>query len=171
MRALVVFESAFGNTESIARAIAEGLANHVHVDVLAVDVAASDVSDDIDLLVAGGPTQGFSLSRQGTRETAAKQAATGLPPGRIGLREWLAALPAAREEALAATFDTRFDKPHWITGSAARVAAKRLRAHGYRIIAAPESFFVTGTAGPLREGELERARDWGASLGAARAGP
>ena len=63
-----------------------------------------------------------------------------------------------------ATFDTRLDKPRWLTGSAAKGAAKLLRRRGHRLAAAPESFFVAGTTGPLRPGETERAHRWGQSL-------
>jgi hypothetical protein len=166
MRALVVYESTFGNTESIAQAIAAGLAEHLHSDVVEVGAVSDQAVDDYDLLVAGAPTQGFSLSRAGSRENAAKQAGKG-PAPRTGLREWLDSLPPARRGALAATFDTRFQKPRWLTGSAARAAAKRLDGRGYRLVVAPESFFVGHTEGPLQEGELERARAWGARLGAA----
>jgi hypothetical protein len=67
----------------------------------------------------------------------------------------------------AVAFDTRFKKPRWLTGSAARAAEKRLRELGYRIAAPAESFFVAGTTGPLVAGELDRARRWGDRLGSA----
>ena len=41
---------------------------------------------------------------------------------------------------------------------------KGLRESGYRTVAAPGRFIVTGGQGPLREGELERARHWGEEL-------
>ncbi|HZM78949.1 MAG TPA: hypothetical protein VFC19_24740 [Candidatus Limnocylindrales bacterium] len=56
-------------------------------------------------------------------------------------------------------------KPAWATGSAARSAAKRIRRAGIPLAAPPASFIVTGTAGPLAEGELARARQWGETLG------
>ena len=61
---------------------------------------------------------------------------------------------------------SRFDKPVWLTGSAARAAAKRLRAKGHPLVASPESFFVTHAEGPLADHELNRARVWGRALGA-----
>ena len=64
-----------------------------------------------------------------------------------------------------ATFDTRYDKPTWLTGSAARRAAKRLRKRGYAVVVPPESYFVDTGVGPLRTGETERARRWGDRLG------
>ena len=51
-----------------------------------------------------------------------------------------------------------------LVGSAARGIARRLRDHGYRLPIEPQSFFVKGTPGPLEEGELERASEWGRTL-------
>ena len=49
-------------------------------------------------------------------------------------------------------------------------ADKLLRRHGFRPVARPETFWVTGTFGPLRDGEVDRARRWGEQLAAAAAG-
>jgi hypothetical protein len=164
MRALVVFESAFGNTEKIARAINEGLTSVVPTRAVEVGGAALELEGDVDLLVVGGPTHAFGMSRPGTRQQAAKQAEHGVVSNGIGIREWLESVlgPAPR---LAAAFDTRFKKPRLITGSAARSAEKRLRELGCRMAAPAESFFVSGTSGPLLDGEVERARRWGERLG------
>jgi hypothetical protein len=77
MRALVVFESAFGNTEKIARAINEGLTSVVPTRAVEVGGAALELEGDVDLLVVGGPTHAFGMSRPGTRQQAAKQAEHG----------------------------------------------------------------------------------------------
>jgi hypothetical protein len=84
------------------------------------------------------------------------------------LRDWLerTGRPLAPRGA---AFDTRAAKPAMLTGSAARGIARRMRRMGY-VVAGEESFMVEGTDGPLREGELERARAWGASLVGASAG-
>jgi hypothetical protein len=63
----------------------------------------------------------------------------------------------------AAAFDTRADKSPWLTGAASRGIAKRLRRRGYEVLST-ESFLVEDSEGPLVEGELERARAWGADL-------
>ena len=55
-----------------------------------------------------------------------------------------------------------------MTGSAARGIARRLRHHGYEVIATA-SFLVADSEGPLEEGELNRARSWAAALAAERA--
>jgi len=166
MRALVVFESMFGNTQRVAEALAEGLAAHMSVEVAEVGAGPRDVSA-VDLLVVGAPTQAMSLSRPKTRESAEKQAPDGLVSTGRGLREWLAVVVGASPHIAATAFDTRFDKPRWITGSAARAAEKRLGRLGFRVAQPAKSFLVTGTKGPLLDGELSRARSWGEQLGLA----
>ena len=160
MRALVVFESMFGDTETIARAIAEGLSSGMRVDV--VDVATRPrVEGDVDLLVVGGPTHAFGMTRASTRQDAVRQGGRAAAAD-IGLREWLDEL-APTGFADAAAFDTRINK-RFIPGSAARGAGDLLRRHGFRLVVPPESFRVTGTPGPLVDGEEDRARGWGHAL-------
>ncbi len=163
-RALVVFESMFGNSEQVARAVAEGLSTHVPVDVLEVTEAPTDLSG-YDLVVVGGPTHAFSMSRQSTRRDARGQGAI---HGSIqqGMREWLAALPSHLRTGWFATFDTRVARVRHVPGSAARSAARSARRHGLRELVSPESFLVADLNGPLVDGELDRAREWGGELAA-----
>ena len=161
MKALVVFESMWGNTEQVAQAVAGGLESGVPVEVLDV---SGDVPDDlsgIDLLVVGGPTHAFSMSRQSTREDAVTK---GAPAGHAkrGIREWLDGLPKA--ELSVATFDTRVDKVRHLPGSAAKRAAKEVRRHHLGRVVDSESFYVADMEGPLLAGELERAEAWGHEL-------
>jgi len=152
----------FGDTETIARAVAEGLSGAMQVEV--VDVAATpQVDPDVDLLVVGGPTHAFGMSRPNTRNDAVRQGGRPAAAG-IGVREWLDDLQPPGS-AHAAAFATRIDN-RFIPGSAARSASAVLRRRGFRLVAPPESFRVTGTAGPLTAGEEDRARDWGRSLAA-----
>jgi hypothetical protein len=67
MKALLVYESLFGNTEAVARAIADGLSLEMEVAVHEVGEAPTVITEFIDLVVVGGPTHAFSLSRPGTR--------------------------------------------------------------------------------------------------------
>lgn len=164
MRALVVYESMFGNTQTVADAVAGGLARRMRVDAVEVGGAPATLDDDVTLLVVGGPTHAFSMSRPRTRQDAAAQAPGGLVSTRTGLREWLATLRAPAGIA-AAAFDTKVSKPH-LPGSAARAAEKRLRRLGFRLAAPAESFYVGGTLGPLLDGEQDRATRWGDQLGA-----
>ena len=114
----------------------------------------------VDLLLVGGPTHAHGISRASTRKVGAtdeKNTYAG-PTTEPGLREWLAALPLGRGRG-AAAFDTRFDKPVLLTGSAAKGIARRLEHLGFRVIVEPESFLVT-TENRLKDGEIERATAW-----------
>lgn len=160
MRALIVFESMFGNTREVADAIAAGLAEHMQVDTRSVDDAPAEVPADVDLVVAGGPTHAFSMSRETTRRDAVTRGAD--HPTHRGLRDWITDLPEAAGGAAVATFDTHVTMK-WMPGSAAKAAAHKAREHRMRVIDT-KSFYVTDPAGPLAEGETDRARDWGHRL-------
>ena len=160
MRAVVVFESIWGNTEQIAREVAAGIGGE-RTDVVDAASAPAALADDVDLLVVGGPTHAFSMSTEATRESARQQGAVHIPAS--GIREWIEAHPSPGRDVPVATFDTRVVSPR-LPGSAAKKAMKRLVALGFRPIAKPETFGVHGYSGPVADGELERARRWGTEL-------
>jgi hypothetical protein len=166
MRALVVYESMFGNTRSVAEAVAAGLESGLPVAAVEVGSAPAVLPEDVGLLVVGGPTHAFGMSRPGTRESAAGQTDQPLVSAGVGIREWLDRLARSGAPVAAAAFDTRIDKPR-LPGSAARGAEKQLRRRGFTIATRAVSFYVTGSApSQLRPGELERARRWGEQLAA-----
>jgi hypothetical protein len=159
-----VFESMFGNTEEIARAIADGLGSTVETHITDVAHAPRPLAD-VDLLVVGGPTHAFGLSRPQTRENARRRGARVEAWRSTGLREWLAALDEKSVDGVvAATFDTRVTRPR-LPGSAARAARRQLRHKGASVLR-PSTFWVTATPGPLAAGETDRARRWGGELAA-----
>jgi len=169
MHAFIVYESMYGNTRAIAEAIAEGFGDGADVRHVR---AAGAPDDKVDLLIAGGPTHihgmTTSLSRHMTIKGAQEDGHGEIDPDAVdapGLRQWLRDLPP-RPDGVAAAFDTRIDRSAAVTGAAARGVAKRLRHHGYEV-GWTESFFVDDAEGPLADGELDRARGWGATLRAA----
>lgn len=161
--ALIVYESMFGNTERIAEQIGEGLRTAADVRLTRVDHAPLSLPVDLDLLVVGGPTHAFSMSRRGTRDSASAQGQVVMPT-EVGIREWLDRLRHDQDSPVAATFDTRVGKIRRLPGSAAKAAGKVLRRRHFELLAQPVSFFVEDSQGPLTEGELERARSWGEEL-------
>lgn len=160
MNAVVVFESMFGNTRDIATAIADGLATRCDVRCFEVSTAPH-VLDHPDLLVVGGPTHAFSMSRTATRDSAGSEINEPLISS-TGIREWLGDVELDSGQSFA-TFDTKVPKPK-LPGSAAASASKRLRKLRGTMFAAPETFWVADTTGPLRDGEIERARTWAVGL-------
>ena len=160
MRAVVVFESIWGNTEQLAREVAAGIDGE-RTEVVDAASAPAALEADVDLLVVGGPTHAFSMSTASTRESAKQQGADHIPTR--GIREWMEALASPGRAVPVATFDTRVVSPR-LPGSAAKKAMKRLVALGFRPVAKPETFGVHGYSGPVADGELERARRWGTEL-------
>ena len=151
MKGLVVYESFFGNTAKVAEEIGRTLAEHAEVRALPAGEVESSMLEGIDFLVVGSPTRAFRATD--------------------GVLRFLDGLPAGRlDHVKAAAFDTRVDvtliKSPLVrlflgrTGHAAKPIAKRLGRRGAEMVAEPEGFFVTGTEGPLKEGEIERAALW-----------
>jgi hypothetical protein len=160
MTTLIVYESFWGNTETVARAVADGIDGPV--EVVDVGKAPSAVPGDVDLLVVGGPTHAFGMTRATTRHDAVNQG--GEPSHEeTGIREWLAALTTVPGLDVA-TFDTRAAAVRRLPGSAARGAARTVSHKHLGHVVDSESFYVEGTPGPLLEGEVERARAWGRTL-------
>ena len=161
-RALVVYESMFGNTRTIAQAVADGVSSAMDTELVEVGDAPTRIPNDVSLLVVGGPTHAFGLSRGRTREDAARQAGHRVISATKGLREWLSEVHG-RPGLAAVTFDTRIERPR-VPGSAARAAERKLRRGGFTIAVPARSFYVTGTTGPLSDGEADRARRWGEGI-------
>ncbi|MGY1747320.1 flavodoxin family protein [Blastococcus sp. SYSU D00695] len=170
-RALVVYESVFGDARAIAHAIAEGLSASLPVDVVAAAEGPDEVGPDVALLVVGGPTHTLSMPRPSTREGAVRQHGAQIADTARGLHEWLDAVRVTGDGTRAAAFDTRSDHPRLLVrmDHAARTEEKLLRGHGLAVLSPAEHFSVTGTTGPLAAGEEDRARQWGASLARALA--
>ena len=143
MRALIVYDSKFGNTREIAIRIGDAMQEDGDVEVSVQPTEEfTGLPDDLDLLVIGGPTQ-----THGVEAT---------------MRRFLDSLPAESLAGVtAAVFDTRMHWPKVLSGSAADGIAKRLERLGAALVDGPESFFVQDKEGPLREGETDRAVDWG----------
>ena len=161
MKALIVYESMFGNTRQIAKAIGEGLGGTVETELVEVGEAPA-VLAGVDLLVVGGPTHALGMSRPQTRESATEYTDEPLVSRGPGIREWLGGLTQYKGAA-ATAFDTKVDKP-WMPGSASGAATRRLRKLGFDLAVPPTSFLVDGITGPLGEGEVARARRWGERL-------
>jgi len=163
MKAVVVYQSLWGNTAAIARAIAEGIGGDTRV--LSTAEATGEAIADADLIVAGSPLMGFTLPSDKMVESVRDN--PGNPPeppdlSHPSMRTWLDSLPKGKGHS--AAFETRI---WWSPGSAAKKISRGLEAAGYAPIAKHARFVVAGRCGPLREGEIEKARQWGAELAGA----
>jgi flavorubredoxin len=146
MKALVIYDTSYGNTSLIAEAIARGLG--ADTTTIEVEKLGPEHFIGVGLLVVGSPTQG------------------GRPT--VSIQEWLSALPV--QAIRAAAFDTRL-RGGWLQraaldmiGYAAPRIANVLRKKGCTVVDEPQGFVVAAGEGPLAAGELERAAAWGATL-------
>ena len=160
MNAVVVYESFWGNTAAVARAVAEGLGPEARV--LSTSEASAEAIAGADLVVAGAPVLAFNLPTEKIRDGLRTETGKAPSPPDLShplLRTWLESLPAGRGGC--AAFETRVRGPF---GHATKSILERLDRAGYRSIGEPGSFVVKGKYGPLRDGELGKAREWGAAL-------
>jgi flavodoxin len=159
MKAMVVYDSAYGNTEKVAQAIGRALGSPQEVEIARVGSVAPGALAGLSLLVVGSPTQKFRPL--GTISAFLK----GIPPGGLaGVR--------------VAAFDTRIPQAKVdeirilaffvkLLGYAAQPMADRLLKKGGALAVPPEGFYVADTEGPLLDGELERAAAWAGRIAAA----
>jgi hypothetical protein len=159
MKAIVVYESHWGNTAAVAKAIAAGIGPEAVA--LTTDEADAGVVAGADLLVAGAPLMALRLPTDKLVEgIVAKPEEPPLDTLHPTMRTWLAGLPGGR--GACAAFETKL---RWSPGGATGAIEHGLKAAGYHRISAGQKFQVEGRSGPLRDGELERARAWGVELG------
>ena len=169
MRALIVYESIYGNTHVVANHIGAGLRREFEVDVVSVDGATADRVAGSGPVGRRGPdsrAQPVEHAIQAGRPRCGAQAGQGDRPrsGR-GRRRPPGLVPRLGRHSAraAAAFDTRVDGPALLTGRASRSIARRLKGLGYRLAADPESFIVDNE-NHLLTGEADRAEAWAGSL-------
>lgn len=145
MNSLIVFDSNYGNTEKLARAVGEALAAAGKSQVVkASSVKTADLKD-VDLLVLASPTVQWNF----------------LP----AMQSFIAKLTAESLKGKSvACFDTIMRGPRFIMKPAAAVVAEKLQNLGAILASPAMDFYVTTREGPLAKGELERAQTWAKSL-------
>lgn len=155
MTSLVIYDSQFGNTEKIARAVGLGLdADTKVLSVKDKTINVLNVLNNLNLLIVGSPTQGGRAT--------------------MSVQKLINSIPAeGLKNVKVAAFDTRFiekDQNFAIRlliktiGYAADKISRALVEKGGQQSVPPEAFFVTGKEGPLKDGELERAAEWAKKL-------
>ena len=140
MKTLVIYDSVYGNTEEIAKSMGEAIGSEAKV-VKAGSFSPADL-ESVELLIAGSPTYG------------------GRPTPKM--KEFLESIKSTSLRGVkVAAFDTRFPAT-WVKifGFAAGKIEKQLKSQGGKSVIKPEGFLVSGTKGPLVEGEYERAAKW-----------
>jgi hypothetical protein len=165
LKAIVVFESLWGNTAAVARAIAEGLGPETRA--LSTGEATAAAISGADLVVAGAPVLGFKLPTEEMRQSVRSNPGFGAPAPDLSnpsMRSWLDGLPAPTGASLThcAAFETGL---RWSPGGSTASIIQGMERAGFTSLGKGKRFVVKGKYGPLREGELESARRWGVELG------
>jgi flavodoxin len=151
MKILIIYDSVFGNTEQVARAMADALQSRGELGIVRINAATPDQLKGLDLLLVGSPTRGFRPTEP--------------------IKDFLKNIPADSLRGVkVAAFDTRIaleDIQQSILrglvkmgGYAAKPIGDALKKKGGNLVAEGEGFFVKGSEGPLKEGELARAAAW-----------
>jgi len=160
MKALVVYDSFFGNTEQIARAVAAAISTDAQA--LRVGDVTPDQLSGLDLLVVGSPTRAFRPSplTQSFLKTIVPGSLTGVRVAGFDTR-------IAPEDAKSGFLKLMIK----LFGYAAKPISSALLSAGGSPALPPEGFAVKDSEGPLKAGELERAAEWGKKLAATSAQP
>lgn len=133
MKAIVVYDTQFGNTEQVAK----GIAKVLNADIIKVtDLEASKLKA-YDRFAFGCPVHAWNMS-------------SGM---KLALQKLEGESFAGKQ---AATFDTRIDSR--FAGDAAGKIGKKLKKLGFKVIMKPVHFIVTGREGPLAEGEMDKVQ-------------
>ena len=151
MKALVVYDSFFGNTEQIAQAIGRALGSPEEVEVLRVSNVKPEQLTGLELLIVGSPTRGFrpTPAISNLLKSVPKNGLKGVKVAAFDTRIALSDIDSRILPVFVKVF-----------GYAAKPIADGLTKKGGELIIPPEGFFVKGSEGPLKDGELERAADW-----------
>lgn len=141
MKALVIFDSNFGNTKKIAKTIAEKL--ETDTKVLSVSDFNIKELEGIKLLVVGSPVNAWRPTEK--------------------ILKFLADLSEDFLKGIkAASFDTKMRS--FLSGDASKKISRKLEKAGAEIVVEPQAFIVKGSKGPLFDGEIEKAEKWAASI-------
>ena len=151
MKARIVYDSVFGNTEKVAQAMGDALASRMDAVVVKVGEIDPDQVTDAQILIVGSPTRAFSPTPN-TRSFLKQIPGNGLEGVKVAAFDTRVSLDDV-DSAILNVFVKLF-------GYAAKPIAKRLQRRGGNLVLEPEGFIVNGTEGPMKEGELERAAAW-----------
>jgi len=139
MKVLIVYDSQFGNTEKVAKAIAVALGLKEDIHVLRVNTVKAEDTKGLDILIVGSPIHAWGPTKS--------------------IKSFMKSLrPEILSGVRAAAFDTGY--PSRMAGSAAKSIEKALSKAGCSIVVPARKFIVTGNKGPLADGELDNAAAW-----------
>lgn len=144
MNVIILYDTKFGNTEAIAKAIGEGMKEVGFDDVLVQNGGKTTHNEllESDIWIFGCPTHRGKTSSHFKR-----------------LLKWMSkdTIP----DTYGFAFETRLEESE---GGAARIIQEVMEGAGIEIINEPESFIVLGKEGPIADGEERRAMTLGRKI-------
>lgn len=155
MKALIIFDSYFGNTEKIARAIGSVFKSPHEYSIVKVTDFKPEHLNGVELLIVGSPTRGFRYSENTGvfLKNLPPHSLTGIKAAVFDTRTAMQEVKSAFVRFLARSF-----------GYAAEPMMKALVQKGATVSARPEGYYVKASEGPLKDGEFDRAVDWARGL-------
>lgn len=151
MKALIVYDSYFGNTEDVAIAIGNALKETMSVEVKKVSKLDPKRVAGIDVMVVGSPTRAFQATRK------VKEFLKGISKEEYGHMKVIAFDTRIATEDVDSRMLNRMTKAF---GYAAKPMGEIMKKRGAKLLMEPVGFYVKDTEGPLKEGEKERAAAW-----------
>jgi len=155
LRTMVIYDSYFGNTEQIAKAIGAALEPSEEVEVVKVSKTNPDKLTRLKYLIVGSPTRAF-------RPTAAINDIIKKAPNLKGVKVVAFDTRIATEDTNSRVLGFMVN----IFGYAAKPISNGLVKKGGTLVVPPEGFYVEDSEGPLKDGELERAVEWARKISA-----
>jgi len=142
-KALVVYESKYGNTKLVAETIAEGMNQIPGVKATVVELKDVDLAaiGDFDTMLLGSPNHMGAATR--------------------GIRKFIDTVGELKlEKKQGAVFDTYLAKDF---EKAVKKMERQIaeKVHGMSLVVPGLSILVDGMKGPVSDGELPKCRDFG----------
>ncbi len=155
MKAAIIYDSVYGNTEKTALAIGNALGAKGEVNVLKASDSRPDQFAGVEFLFVGSPTQRFSPTApiNNLLEMIPKNGLAGIKVAAFDTR---LTMDEINKTSVLAFFVRLFGTNAYAAGR----IGNQLKKKGGELVTSPEGFFVQGMEGPLIEGELERAANW-----------
>jgi len=152
MKGIVVYDTSYGNTRKIAETIAETLRESgIEVDLFDVKDVKKLSAKDYNFLVLGSPT------RFGTMSFAIRSFL-----GRVKSEEWMNKPFTAFDTENPENIErARIENKEW---SAGEKISEKLRDKNMNQLLPVLKAVVFGQKGPLKEGEIDRTKDYAREL-------
>jgi len=151
MKALVVYDSYFGNTKDVAISIGNALKELMEVEIAKVSDLDPKQVKGVDFLVVGSPTRAFQATKK------MKDFIKNIRKQEYANMKVIAFDTRIATEDVDSKMLSRMAKAF---GYAAEPMGDMMEKRGAKLLLDPVGFYVKDTEGPLKDGEKDRAANW-----------